>query len=292
MNETGKNEAPESLYALTATGGDEESFPVLTAFQKLLDAERERARRRVVTLSVWFAGAIIVLLLVFGLLFAMFFGQMIGDGREQQRRLQEQQNALLAMVSSGRLAPGAAEALVDSRAAQSAGPAEDETARALADALRLLDRQQKALDRLLAEKNAPRPAPAPARPAAKPAAEKPAARPPAKPETRNPKPAAKPAAEKPAAKPAAKPAPEKPAAKPAAEKPAKPGVVVAKPPAKPAAPAPQPPAAEPPAEPAADVLAIRPAAGLRVPDGYATDRVEVRTPSGAIVPLRTLLPAE
>ena len=262
--------ASESLRALVAPGSaDEESFPVLTAFQRLLDAERERARRRTVALSAWFAGAIIVLLLVFGLLFAMFFGQMIGDGREQQRRLQEQQNALLAMVSSGRLAPGAAEALLDSRAAAPAEPASaaqenDATAAALADALRLLERQQQTLDRLMAEKTAPR-APAVRTPApkpVKPAAAKPAARP------------AKPAAEKPAA------------AKPAA--PAKPNVVVAKPAPKPAAPAaPQAPAPEP---PAANVITVRPTAGMRVPDGYATDRVEVRTPSGAIVPLRTLLP--
>ena len=73
--------------------------------------------------------------------------------------------------------------------------------------------------------------------------------------------------------------------------PAKPAIVVAKPEPK-AAPAAKPaaPAKPAPAPVAGETISIRPAAKMVVPAGYDTDRVDVRTTSGAIVPLRTLLP--
>ena len=79
---------PENLFAVAlAKNSGNDSFPVLNAFQTFLDQERERARRRVVTMAVCFTGAMIVLLLVFGILFATFFSRMMVRNDRQQDRL-------------------------------------------------------------------------------------------------------------------------------------------------------------------------------------------------------------
>ena len=46
----------------------------------------------------------------------------------------------------------------------------------------------------------------------------------------------------------------------------------------------------PKAPPAAEVLTIRPAAKMKIPAGYEADLVDVRTSSGVVIPMRTLLP--
>ena len=78
---------PENLFAVALSKSSNDSFPVLNAFQTFLDQERERARRRVVTMAVCFTGAMIVLLLVFGILFATFFSRMMVRNDRQQDRL-------------------------------------------------------------------------------------------------------------------------------------------------------------------------------------------------------------
>ena len=51
----------ENLFAVAlASKGGDESFPVLRAFQSFLDQERERARRRMMTLSVCFITALVL----------------------------------------------------------------------------------------------------------------------------------------------------------------------------------------------------------------------------------------
>ena len=50
------------------------------------------------------------------------------------------------------------------------------------------------------------------------------------------------------------------------------------------------PAPAPKAPAAPDAISIRPVAKMVVPAGYEQDRIDVRTASGAVVPLRTLLP--
>jgi len=100
---------PENLFAVALAKSSNDSFPVLNAFQTFLDQERERARRRVVTMAVCFTGAMIVLLLVFGILFAMFFSRMMVRNEQQQDRLLDlvARGIPAAVHEAGYSAPGA-----------------------------------------------------------------------------------------------------------------------------------------------------------------------------------------
>ena len=79
-------EAAENAFALAFPKGDE-SFPVLKAFQEFLDAERERARRRQMTLTICFMSAIVVLVVLFCVVGAMLFGGMMRRSDAQQAQM-------------------------------------------------------------------------------------------------------------------------------------------------------------------------------------------------------------
>ena len=139
---------PDNLFAVAlAKNGNNDSFPVLSAFQTFLDQERERARRRVVTMAVCFTGAMIVLLVVFGILFAMFFSRMMV-------RNEQQQDSLLDLVAGG---------LPASRQAAPAEPsaAEHETV-TRRELLELLERVAKERAAAASASPAPSAVPAPA----------------------------------------------------------------------------------------------------------------------------------
>ena len=108
---------PENLFSVALAKSSNDSFPVLNAFQTFLDQERERARRRVVTMAVCFTGAMIVLLLVFGILFATFFSRMMVRNEKQQDRLLDlvARGIPAAVHEAGWSAPGAAGAETVSR---------------------------------------------------------------------------------------------------------------------------------------------------------------------------------
>ena len=76
----------ENLFALSLPKG-EESFPVLKAFQEFLDAERERARRRQMTLAISFMSALVLLVVLFCVIGAVLFSGMIRRSDSQQDRL-------------------------------------------------------------------------------------------------------------------------------------------------------------------------------------------------------------
>ena len=76
----------ENLFALSLPKG-EESFPVLKAFQEFLDAERERARRRQMTLAISFMSALVLLVVLFCVIGAILFSGMIRRSDSQQDRL-------------------------------------------------------------------------------------------------------------------------------------------------------------------------------------------------------------
>ena len=69
-------ETAENAFALAFPKGDE-SFPVLKAFQEFLDAERERARRRQMTLTICFMSAIVLLVVLFCVIGAVLFSGMM-----------------------------------------------------------------------------------------------------------------------------------------------------------------------------------------------------------------------
>ena len=293
----------ENLFAVAlASKGGDESFPVLRAFQSFLDQERERARRRMTTLSICFITALVLLVVVFGVLFAVFFGHMLAKSESQQDRLLElASRGLLIPPAAAPAAPGAPAApVVPAPAAPAPAPAAapvpapapasakkgDEPVTLTRDQLRAL--LKKALDdqRAAIEAGAEKtPAPPPkgsledarpplapkAKPAPRPASPKPAA------DRPKPKPAAKPVAAAPVAKPAPKPSPKEASAAPK-EVPAVPAEPVAPKPA---------PAAEP---VRTESIRVRNLATNAVPDGYSTDRFWVQTPNGVRFQFRSLVP--
>ena len=84
--EHGMQDGAENLFALSLPKG-EESFPVLKAFQEFLDAERERARRRQMTLAISFMSALVLLVVLFCVIGAALFSGMIRRSDSQQDRL-------------------------------------------------------------------------------------------------------------------------------------------------------------------------------------------------------------
>lgn len=92
-------ETAENAFALAFPKGDE-SFPVLKAFQEFLDAERERARRRQMTLTICFMSAIVVLVVLFCVVGAVLFSGMM-------RRSDAQQTQMLDILMQRMPAPAA-----------------------------------------------------------------------------------------------------------------------------------------------------------------------------------------
>ena len=79
-------ETAENAFALAFPKGDE-SFPVLKAFQEFLDAERERARRRQMTLTICFMSAIVLLVVLFCVVGAILFSGMMRRSDAQQAQM-------------------------------------------------------------------------------------------------------------------------------------------------------------------------------------------------------------
>ena len=79
-------ETAENAFALAFPKGDE-SFPVLKAFQEFLDAERERARRRQMTLTICFMSAIVLLVVLFCVIGAVLFSGMMRRSDTQQAQM-------------------------------------------------------------------------------------------------------------------------------------------------------------------------------------------------------------
>lgn len=79
-------ETIENAFALAFPKGDE-SFPVLKAFQEFLDAERERARRRQMTLTICFMSAVVVLVVLFCVIGVVLFGGMMRRSDAQQAQM-------------------------------------------------------------------------------------------------------------------------------------------------------------------------------------------------------------
>ncbi len=111
QTEPGSAEGPENLFALSLPKG-EESFPVLKAFQEFLDAERERARRRQLGLTIAFMAALVVIVVLFSVLGAVLFSGLARRSDAKQDRLLE---LLLAerKPPAGVLAPPAPEPQAD-----------------------------------------------------------------------------------------------------------------------------------------------------------------------------------
>ncbi len=89
-------ESADNFFALSVPKS-EESFPVLKAFQDFLDAERERARRRQMTLAISFMVALVVLVVLFCGIGAFIFSGMV-------KRSDTKQDKLLEMLLSQRTA--------------------------------------------------------------------------------------------------------------------------------------------------------------------------------------------
>ncbi len=76
---------PEQLFALAQ--GQEESFPVLKAFQDFLEQERARARKRVWAIVLSFVGVLVAVVILFAVLFVAVFGVMLRNNDRQQEML-------------------------------------------------------------------------------------------------------------------------------------------------------------------------------------------------------------
>ena len=103
----GAQDSAENIFALSVPKG-EESFPVLKAFQEFLDAERERARRRQMTLAISFMAALVVIVVLFCGIGAVLFSGMV-------KRSDTKQDKLLEMLLSQRAAAPQAPAVPVSR---------------------------------------------------------------------------------------------------------------------------------------------------------------------------------
>ncbi|MBR1836347.1 MAG: hypothetical protein IJ783_03585, partial [Kiritimatiellae bacterium] len=144
----------ENLFAVALARNDD-SFPVLKAFQGFLDRERERARRRVVTLSICFIAAMFAMAVAFGAIFAVFFSHMMSQNEQQQSRLldlvaesaRQRDEAVRAATAAPALAPAPAPAPVAVQPTPAPAPAKDDSAvsaRELLEAIKLLSENRNA----------------------------------------------------------------------------------------------------------------------------------------------------
>ena len=289
----------ENLFAVALAKNNNESFPVLNAFQRFLDQERERARRRVVTMAVCFTGAMVVMLLVFGILFATFFSRMMVRNERQQDRLLDLVVAGLPGAARTEPAPAAQPA-----PAVAAAPEPKEAPSAVTrDELLEILRQMNAAQAAPAPAPEPPPPPA-AAPAAPAVVEIPVVPVPAPVETAAvpaPKPRktgviSSPLRQDQEAKEAAEDAARR--ARAAAKAEAEAAAAAAEAAKTAAAPAPEPAPEPAPAAVAKEekpdagkrTIAVKPRSRMKVPEGFSTDRAELQTSTGATVPFRLLVP--
>ena len=290
----------ENLFAVALAKNNNESFPVLNAFQRFLDQERERARRRVVTMAVCFTGAMVVMLLVFGILFATFFSRMMVRNERQQDRLLDLVVAGLPGAARTEPAPAAPTAPAVAAAPEPKEAPSAVTRDELLEILRQMNAAPAAPAPAAAPESPPAPAAAPTAPAV---VEIPVVPVPVPAET----------AAVPAPKPRktgviSSPLRQDQEAKEAAEDAARRARVAAKAEAEAAAaaeaaktaaaPAPEPAPEPAPAAVAKEerpdagkrTIAVKPRSRMKVPEGFSTDRAELQTSTGATVPFRLLVP--
>ena len=94
--------------------GDANAFPVLKAFQDYLEMERQQARKRLVTLTIFFVT--LMTLVVAGFIVAFIF--MLGNVSKREDRQQSRQDQLLAEILQQRKAPEASAVLPPDHLAQ------------------------------------------------------------------------------------------------------------------------------------------------------------------------------
>lgn len=95
---------PQGLVIHDAAHGDANSFPVLKAFQDYLEMERQQARKRLVTLTVFFVS--LMTLVVAGFIVAFIF--MLSNASKNEDKHQARVDRLLEEVLQQRKAPEAA----------------------------------------------------------------------------------------------------------------------------------------------------------------------------------------
>jgi hypothetical protein len=157
-------ETAENAFALAFPKGDE-SFPVLKAFQEFLDAERERARRRQMTLTICFMSAIVVLVVLFCVVGAILFSGMM-------RRSDAQQAQMLDILMQRMPAPIAQAPAVPPAPAPAPAPQPDQQVAELLDVIKSLQSQNAEMMSALQERiREPAPEPKAAAPAEPSAAE-------------------------------------------------------------------------------------------------------------------------
>lgn len=78
-------------FGLALKSENAEEFPVLKAFQSYIEAEREKARRKMLLMATAFGGVILLLVVVFGMILTMFVGKMF----DQQNRAQDRMYSLM-----------------------------------------------------------------------------------------------------------------------------------------------------------------------------------------------------
>ncbi|NLB68208.1 MAG: hypothetical protein GX804_00750 [Lentisphaerae bacterium] len=132
----------ESMVALSRIKDEEESFPVLRAFQQFLESEREIARKRQLMLTAGFLGAIVALVLLFSIIGVILFSKIISHGTRQQDRMFE----LLASRE------GVVEKVVPEAVPVTAKIETDPVLAELLEELRLLREEKDAAEKLAGEK--------------------------------------------------------------------------------------------------------------------------------------------
>lgn len=78
-------------FGLALKSETTEDFPVLKAFQSYIEAEREKARRKMLLLATAFGGVILLLVIVFGMILTVFVSKMF----DQQNRSQDRMYSLM-----------------------------------------------------------------------------------------------------------------------------------------------------------------------------------------------------
>jgi hypothetical protein len=108
-----------SIHA-AALHANADSFPVLKAFQDYLEAERQRARRRVTLLSAFFIALMVVVVAGFVGAGTLVFRYMARQQEQMQRQQETLQQALLRTALPGAMLPAAPATPAESAPALSA----------------------------------------------------------------------------------------------------------------------------------------------------------------------------
>lgn len=284
------HDAHENVFSLAFPKNDD-SFPVLKAFQEFIDAERERARKRQTNLTICFVSTILFLIILF-----VSTGIFLFQGMMERNDLQQKQIFEFLMERAGQKPPAATAPTSTQTTPLTAAPVAPQPDPQVSELLAVIKSLQaqnaEMMSALQARLKEAEPAPAPA-----PVAATPAPKPTPKPAPKTgvitqikPKPA--PVAATPA--PTPKPAPTPVAATPApAPKPAPTPVA--------ATPAPAPTSAvgtpDPDPDPVSDSqkpieITVRQSREMRTPKGYSSEQMPVVSTGNVKIPWRVLMPGQ